>query len=136
MRMTREQAMAELARLCEAMDRTLDNLRPHQTREWVDALCGMSYERGRAAITQLIKTWTWRNFPPVGALHKAETEVSREGQPNAGAYSQNGQAPAQSAEQIAAVVQQQDRWLAMDDAEYFAEVQRMHASGAIQIRGG
>src|SRR5690625_3944725 len=84
--MSEPQAIAELARLCEVYERVPEDLRPHQLREWLLTLRSMSYERGRSAVTHLIRTWTSTRFPPPGALGKAAGEVSVEGRAGAMAY--------------------------------------------------
>lgn len=135
---TREQAMGELGRLCEANDRTLDDLTPIQTREWTDAMMALDYEMVRATMTQLIRVWGSSRFPPVGAFNRVYREVTQEGRPNAGAYSQSKRRELTDRErrQQRTAWEQQERWIEMDEAEYFDEVQRLRSSGAIRITGG
>src|SRR5690606_24028743 len=83
---TREQAVAELTRLCDVYERKPSDLRPHQLREWLQALQDLPYELGRAAVTHLVRTWTSNRFPTPGALTRAADEVSVEGRANALAY--------------------------------------------------
>src|SRR5690606_14325960 len=75
------------------MDRTPDTLRPGQVSAWLEALQDMPYETGRLAVTRVIRTWTSPRFPAPGALEAAAREITREGIPNAGAYSQDGLGP-------------------------------------------
>lgn len=123
--MTRTQAERELARLCEALDRPLDTLRPGQTSAWLDALEDLPYETGRLAVTRVIRTWTSPRFPAPGALEAAAREITREGIPNAGAYSQDGLGPRYDMDRIRRALEQHDRWLAMSDDEYMTELERI-----------
>src|SRR5690606_39585137 len=84
------------------------------------------YEVGRAAVTHLIRTWRAPTFPPPGAFVQAVEEVRKEGVPGAGAYSQDG--PPKSGmtpAQVKAAIEQMDRWVAMSDDEYMAELERI-----------
>lgn len=134
--MTRAQAAAELARICEAQDRTTDDLLPHQFQAWIQALESLPYERGRAAVTRLIQTWSSTRFPPPGALSRVAQEMSLEGQPNAGAYSQDKPSAPYDHDRMRRTMMQHDRWLQMTEQEYMAELERLQATGAITIRGG
>ena len=126
--MTREQAAQEFKRLCEAMDRTPDTLRPGQVSAWLEALQDMPYETGRLAVTRVIRTWTSPRFPAPGALEAAAREITREGIPNAGAYSQDGLGPRYDMDSIRRALEQHDRWLAMSDEEYMDELERIWTS--------
>ena len=123
--MTREQAAQEFKRLCEAMDRRPDTLRPGQVSAWVEALQDMPYETGRLAVTRVIRTWTSPRFPAPGALEAAAREITREGIPNAGAYSQDNVAPRYDMDRVRRALEQHDRWLAMSDEEYMDELERI-----------
>jgi len=125
---TREQAAQEFRRLCEAMDRSPDTLRPGQVSAWLEALQALPYETGRLAVTRVIRTWTSPKFPPPGALEAAARELMREGIPNAGAYSQDGQGPRYDMDRIRRALEQHDRWIAMSYEEYMAELQRIIAN--------
>lgn len=117
--MTQEQALAELTRLCEVYERKPDDLRPHQLREWIRALEAMGYERGRAAVTHLIRTWPSTRFPPPGSLGKAAQEVSAEGRPGAMAYYTGPMHDTRDErERLREAIQRQDALVAMDDEEY------------------
>lgn len=89
--MTTEQASREFFRLCKELGRDPKRLDEHRTKAWLRVLEGMHYERGRAAVTHLVDTWARDTFPPPGALTRAASEVSFEGQPSAAAYSQGPQ---------------------------------------------
>jgi len=52
----------------------------------------------------------------------------REGIPNAGAYSQDGQGPRYDMDRIRRALEQHDRWNAMSYEEYMAELQRIIAN--------
>lgn len=127
--MTREQAAQEFKRLCEAMDRTPDTLRPGQVSAWLEALQDMPYETGRLAVTHVIRTWTSPRFPAPGVLTAAAREISQDGIPNAGAYSQDNVAPRYDMDRIRRALEQHDRWLAMSDEEYMDELERLWATG-------
>lgn len=137
---TREQAAQEFKRLCEAMDRRPDTLRPGQVSAWVEALQDMPYETGRLAVTRVIRTWTSPRFPAPGALEAAAREITREGIPNAGAYSQDGLGPRYDMDRIRRALEQHDRWLAMSDDEYMDELERirerMERRQALRMVGG
>lgn len=126
--MTREQAAQEFKRLCEAMDRSPDTLRPGQVSAWLEALQDMPYETGRLAVTRVIRTWTSPRFPAPGALEAAARELTREGIPNAGAYLQDGLGPRYDMDRIRRALEQNDRWIAMSDEEYMAELERIIAN--------
>lgn len=123
--MTREQAAKELGRLCEAMDRAPDSLRPGQMNEWLRALEDLPYETGRAAVTRVIRTWRGTRFPPPGVLTDAVEAVRGEGIPAAGAYSQEPPRTTMTPEQVRKAIEQMDRWVAMSDDEYMAELERI-----------
>jgi len=107
------------------MDRSPDTLRPGQVSAWLEALQALPYETGRLAVTRVIRTWTSPKFPPPGALEAAARELMREGIPNAGAYSQDGQGPRYDMDRIRRALEQHDRWNAMSYEEYMAELQRI-----------
>lgn len=138
--MTREQAAKELGRLCEAMDRAPDSLRPGQMNEWLRALEGLPYETGRAAVTHVIRAWRGTRFPPPGVLTDAVEAVRKEGIPAAGAYSQEPPRTTVTPEQVRKAVEQMDRWVAMSDDEYMAELERiwerMERRQALTVVGG
>ena len=123
--MTREQAAQELKRLCDALDRAPDSLRPGQASAWLDALEDLPYETGRLAVTRVIRTWTSPRFPAPGALEAAAREITRDGVPNAGAYSQDHVAPRYDMDRIRRALEQHDRWIAMSAEEYMAELERI-----------
>lgn len=91
--MTGAQAAAEFNRLCKELGRDSKRFSQEQTQAYLRVLEGMSYERGRAAVTHLVDTWTSERFPPPGAITKAANEVSLEGHGGAAAYFQNGDRP-------------------------------------------
>lgn len=138
--MTREQAAQEFKRLCEAMDRSPDTLRPGQVSAWLEALQDMPYETGRLAVTRVIRTWTSHRFPAPGALEAAAREITREGIPNAGAYSQDGLGPRYDMDSIRRALEEHERWLAMSDEEYMDELERirerMERRQALKVVGG
>src|SRR5690554_491324 len=107
------------------MDRSPDTLRPGQVSAWLEALQDMPYETGRLAVTRVIRTWTSPRFPAPGALEAAAREITRDGIPNAGAYSQDNVAPRYDMDRIRRALDQHDRWLAMSDEEYMAELERI-----------
>src|SRR5690606_42067111 len=107
------------------MDRTPDTLRPGQVSAWLEALQDMPYETGRLAVTRVIRTWTSPRFPAPGALEAAAREITREGIPNAGAYSQDGLGPRYDMYRIRRALEQHDRWSAMSDEEYMDELERI-----------
>ena len=124
--MTREQAAAELGRLCEALDRKPEELRPGQMAIWLDMLEELPYETGRAAIRHIIRTSRGSRFPAPGVLTEAVEAVREDGIPSAGAYSQAG--PPKSGltpEQIKRALAAQERWVNMSDDEYIAELERI-----------
>lgn len=132
--MTREQAVKELGRLCEAMDRAPDSLRPGQVSAWLEALQDMPYETGRLAVTRVIRTWTSSRFPAPGTLEAAAREITREGIPNAGAYSQDGLGPRYDMDRIRRALEEHDRWIAMSDEEYMDELERIRERMRVSTR--
>ena len=79
MTVTRQQAERELARLCEALDRSIETLRDGQVAVWLDMLEDLPYETGRAAVTHVIRAWRGTRFPPPGVLTDAVEAVRKEG---------------------------------------------------------
>ena len=139
--MTREQAAKELGRLCEALDRKPEELRPGQMAIWLDMLEELPYEIGRAAIRHIIRTHRGSRFPAPGVLTEAVEQLRQDGIPSAGAYSQDG--PPRSAmtpAQVKAAIEQMDRWVAMSDDEYMAELERIRERverrQALKVVGG
>lgn len=135
MSMTREQAMVELARLCESLGRTLDRLTPRQKQVWTKALKEMRPEAARAAIDRVIDTWSWGGFPPVGALRRAAEEASGDGRANAEIYLQlePREPTAEERRHAAAMLEQQDKWRDMDEDVYFDELIRLQDEGKVGI---
>lgn len=107
------------------MDRTPDTLRPGLVSAWLEALQDMPYETGRLAVTRVIRTWTSSRFPVPGTLEAAAREITRDGIPNAGAYSQDNVEPRYDMDRIRRALEQHDSWLAMSDDEYMAEFERI-----------
>jgi len=140
MTVTRQQAERELARLCEALDRPIETLRDGQVAVWLDMLEDLPYEAGRAAVTHVIRTWRGTRFPPPGVLTEAVEAVREEGIPAAGAYSQEPPRTTMTLEQVRKAIEQMDRWVAMSDDEYMAELERirerMERRQALKVVGG
>lgn len=125
MTVTRQQAERELARLCEALDRPIETLRDGQVAVWLDMLEDLPYETGRAAVTRVIRTWRGIRLPPPGVLTDAVEAVRGEGIPAASAYSQEPPRTTMAPEQARDAIEQMDRWVAMSDDEYMAELERI-----------
>jgi len=95
-------------------------------REWLQALQDLPYERGRAAVTHLVRTWTSNRFPTPGALTRAADEVSVEGRANALAYYTGPQRSYQEhMARARAALEWQDRLVEMSDEEYHEYLTRL-----------
>lgn len=118
--MTHEQAVKELARLCQALGKTPNDLTEGQAAAWLEALRSLPYERGRLAVTAVYHTWDRPSFPPPGALNRQAREVTFEGQPNAAAYSQNNRGiPWHRSEEAQFAFWRQQQIEAMGDEAYW-----------------
>ena len=147
--MTQAQARAELKRLAAGLRLPVDDVKDPRTgrivqeglteeqiASWERVLMSTPYERGRAAVTELIDTWTYRRWPTRGDFQKIADSLSSEGVPNAGAYSQDRPSTLYDQDRMRRAIEQHDRWLNMTDEEYMDELERLQRSGALKLNGG
>lgn len=147
--MTQAQARAELKRLAAGLRLAVDDVKDARTgrivqeglteeqiASWERVLMSTPYERGRAAVTELIDTWTYRRWPTRGDFQKIVDSLSNDGVPNAGAYSQDRPSTLYDHRRMMQAIEQHDRWLAMTDEEYLDELERLQLSGAVRVNGG
>ena len=134
--MTTQQAVAEFKRLLEGLGGNVNAITAEERRSWMRVLEALPYERGRAAVTELIDTWEYNSFPRPGKLAKVAETMTFDGQPNAGAYSQDRPPTLYDPERMRRAIEQHDQWLAMTDEEYLDELERLQLSGAIKVNGG
>lgn len=127
--MTNAQAREELARLANGMNHDLRDTTDEEVASWMRVLMSVPYERGRAAVQQLIDTWTYRRFPLRGDFMRIVEGMSMDGVANAGAYSQGGQASTQDPEQAQIALERHERWNNMTAEEYAEELEGFRRRG-------
>lgn len=147
--MTQAQAREELQRLADGLRLPLRDVRDsrgkvieeglteEQIASWMRVLMGLVYERGRATVTKMIDSWTWKRWPSRGDFIRVSESLSSDGIPNAGAYSQDRPPSREDREQLQVAYERQEHWIAIDDGDYFDEVVRpLMESGRMWSRGG
>lgn len=127
--MTQAQAREELARLAAGLNHDLRAMSAEEVASWMRVLMAVPSERGRAAVTRLIDTWSYSRFPRRGDFVRVADTLTMEGQPGAGAYSQDRPSMLYDQKRIQRAIEQHDRWLAMSDEEYMDELERLWATG-------
>lgn len=143
--MTQEQAREEFKRLARGLRLPVQDVVDQQTKRviheglteeqvasWLRVLMSVPYERGRAAITQLIDTWPHRRWPTRADFQRIAESLSNDGIPNAGAYSQDRPSAHYDHDRMMRAVEQHDRWLQMTDEEYMDELQRLQEAGVLR----
>lgn len=135
--MTRAQATEELRELSAGLGHDVRKLTQEEVLSWMRTLEAMPYERGRAVRIKLVDIWGYGRFPLRGDYVKLAESMTFEGQPNAGAYSQNGANQSRDTERDRLAAERQELWIQMNDDEYFdTVVLPLAASGRMWARGG